>query len=282
MVSLEHLNNFGADVDLWGSKDLNPYPWEAKLNPFSLLIGLGAVLGLAWVAWQASEKLALRRIDHGLWLLLGGLLGGRLAHVAMAWPYYAGRLLEIPQVWLGGFSGAGALAGGLLALALLAFITHQPLGELADAYLPLAATLSVSAWLGCWLEGCAYGVETTAWWGLPARDEWGELAKRVPLELLAASLTLGLFWLVDRSRTRLYRAGQPACLALLGLGLLNFGISFLRVDPSQTWQGWRPEAWAGLGFCLLAAAAYLLTLYPLQRSTPDMASPETDCPQRTH
>jgi phosphatidylglycerol---prolipoprotein diacylglyceryl transferase len=245
------------------------------------LIGLGAVLGLAWVAWQAPEKLALRRIDQGLWLLFGALLGGRLAHIAMAWPYYAERLLEIPQVWLGGFSGMGALAGALLALALLAFITRQPLGELADAYLPLAAALSVSAWLACWVDGCAYGFETAAWWGLPARDEWGDLNRRLPLQLLAASLTLGLFWLVDRSRTRLQRAGQPACLAWLGLGLLNFGISFLRVDPSPSWAGWRPETWAGLGFSLLAIAAFLLTFLPLQRSAPDMAPAEADYPHHT-
>lgn len=245
------------------------------------MIGLGAVLGLAWVAWQAPEKLALRRIDQGLWLLLGALLGGRLVHVAMAWSYYAGGLLEIPQVWLGGFSGMGALAGALLALMLLAFITRQPLGDLADAYLPLAAALTVSAWLACWVDGCAYGVETTAWWSLPARDEWGELERRVPLQLLAASLTLGLFWLVDRSRTRLRRAGQPACLVLLGLGLLNLGISFLRVDPSPTWAGWRPETWAGFAFGLLAVAVYLLTLIPLQRSVSDLASAEADYPHHT-
>jgi phosphatidylglycerol:prolipoprotein diacylglycerol transferase len=233
------------------------------------------------VAWQAPEKLAARRIDHGLWLLLGSLVGGRLVHVAIAWPYYTGHLLEVPQVWQGGISGTGALAGGLLALPLLAVTTHQPISQVADAYLPLATVLAVSAWLACWLDGCAYGAETTAWWGLPARDEWGELSRRVPTQLLAASLTLFLFWLVDRSQKRLVRAGQPACLALMGLGLLNFGISFMRVDASQTWWGWRPETWAGLGFSLLAVAAYLMTLSPLQRNASDTASPETDYLQDT-
>jgi prolipoprotein diacylglyceryltransferase len=252
-----------------------------KLNPFSLLVGAGATLGLAWVVWQAPEKQALRRIDQGLWLLLGCLLGGRLAHVAIAWPYYAGRLPEIPQVWLGGFSGAGALAGALLALVFLASTTRQPLGDLADAYMPLAAVLAVCAWLGCWLDGCAYGAETTAWWALPARDEWGELRQRAPIQLLAASLTLGLFWLVDRSQTRLPRPGQPACLALLGLGLLTFGISFIRVDPSQTWWGWRPETWAGVGFSFLAIIAYLLTLPPLRSSASGASSAESDHPKHT-
>jgi prolipoprotein diacylglyceryltransferase len=255
--------------------------WEAELNPFSLLIGVGATLGLVWVSWQAPEKLALRRFDQGLWLLLGGLLGGRLAHVAMAWTYYTEHRIETLQVWLGGFSGAGALLGGLFALAVLAFITRQPLAELADTYLPLAAVLSVSGWLACWLDGCAYGAETAAWWGLPARDEWGDLNRRLPLQLLAAFLTLGLFWLVDRSRKRLKRAGQAACLALLGMGLLIFAVSCLRVDPSQTWWGWRPEAWAGLGVSILAVLAFLLTLLPMQNPTPDMPSPDPHHLQHT-
>jgi phosphatidylglycerol---prolipoprotein diacylglyceryl transferase len=252
-----------------------------KLNSFSLLVGVGATLGLAWVVWQAPEKQALRRVDQGLWLLLGSLLGGRAAHVATAWPYYAGRLLETPQVWLGGFSGAGALAGGLMALVLLASITRQPLGDLADAYMPLAAVLAVCAWLGCWLDGCAYGAETTAWWALPARDEWGELRQRFPVQLLAASLTLGLFWLVDRSRTHLPHPGQPACLALLGLGLLTFGISFIRVDPSQTWWGWRPETWTGVGFSFLAIIAYLLTFSPLRSSVSGASSTGSNHPKHT-
>jgi prolipoprotein diacylglyceryltransferase len=246
---------------------------SVDLNLFSLLLGLGATLGLAWVAWLGPEKLALRRFDQGIRRLRGAWLGGRLAHMAMGWSYYSEHVPEIPQLWLGGFSGAGALAGGLLALVLLAIFTHQQLGELADIYLPLATVLAISGWLACWLDGCAYGAETIAWWALPARDEWGELLSRVPLQLLAATLTLGWFWLLDRNRKQLQQAGQATSLALLGMGLIIFLVSFLRVDPSQTWWGWRPETWAGLAFSLLAFTTYLLSLQPFQKPSPDSAVP---------
>lgn len=248
------------------------------LNPFSLLLGLGAVFGLAWVAWQSPEKLTLRSFDQGILLLVGALLGGRLVHVAMTWSYYAEHLLDIPQIWTGGISGVGALIGGLLALGLLAIFTRQPIGELADTYLPLAIVLFVISWLACWLDGCAYGAETTAWYGLPARDEWGELSHRVPAQLLGAVLTLALFWLVDSGRKRFIVPGQAAYLALLGSGLIMLGISFLRVDPSQTWLGWRPEAWAGLSFSLISGLLYLANLIKLRRHVSAARSPVVEDP----
>jgi prolipoprotein diacylglyceryltransferase len=208
-------------------------------------------------------------------MLGGALLGGRLVHVAAAWPYYSERLLDIPQVWLGGISGSGALGGGLLALILLAAYTHQNLGMLADGYLPLAASLAVSAWLACWVDGAAYGAETAAWWGLPARDEWGDLTRRVPLQMLAALLALAVFWYADHRRDP-KRPGQGASLGLSGLGLLLFGAALLRADPSPIWAGMRPEAWVGLGFALLATLAYLLLRFPLRRGRRRSSAGETD------
>jgi prolipoprotein diacylglyceryltransferase len=200
-------------------------------------------------------------------------VGGRLAHVAAAWPYYSERLLDIPQVWLGGLSGPGALCGGLLAIGLLAVFTRQKLGALADGYLPLAAALVVSAWLACWADGTVYGPETAGWWGLPARDEWGEISRRAPLQMVGACLSLGVFWYAERHRDS-KRPGLAASLALFGLGLLILATAWLRADLSPTWAGLRPEAWGGLGFTLLAVAAYLLARLP--RRWPPAVAGETD------
>jgi prolipoprotein diacylglyceryltransferase len=231
-----------------------------------VIIGLGATFGLAWTAALAPQKHRAGKIDHGLWVLFGALLVGRLLHVGLAWSYYSERLLDIPQIWLGGLSGAGALAGGLLALGLLAFFTRQNLGVLADGYTPLAAALVTSAWLACWADGAVYGAETTAWWGLPARDEWGELLRRQPVQMAAAGLTLALFWFLDRRRNDLKQPGQKASLALFGLGLLILATSFWRVDVSPVWSGLRPEAWAGVGFTLMAGTGYLLTYLSRRKS----------------
>lgn len=226
-------------------------PGGKPVYAFSLIITLGAAVGLAWVAWRAPEKVRLPHLDAVLWVLLGGLVGGRAAYVAVNWLYFQSHPLESLQVYLGGLSWPGALVGGLLALALYAWFTRQSLGVLADALAPLLVCLAVSAWLGCWLDGCAYGPPTHAWWGIPSRDEWGVLARRWPIQIMGALLVIGMFWVLDRFTPR-GRAGALGGLALLGVSLLLFGFSWLRIDPAPLWRGLRLDTWAALGFALLA------------------------------
>jgi phosphatidylglycerol:prolipoprotein diacylglycerol transferase len=241
-------------------------PGGVPVYAFSLILGLGAALGLLWVAWRAPAKMLIPRLDAGLLVLLGGLLGGRAVFVAIQWFYYQSHLLEILAIHRGGFSWAGALAGGLLALLLVAAFTRTPPGELADNLMPLLASLAVAAWLACWLDGCAYGPRTDQWWGLPAVNEWGQLYTRIPTQLLGAVLTLVLFWLLDWFHSRLEARRQPprpgifALLDLLALSLLMFALSYLRVDYTVLLYGLRLEAWAALGFAALAGIALLFML----------------------
>jgi phosphatidylglycerol:prolipoprotein diacylglycerol transferase len=241
-------------------------PGGVPIYAFSLILALGATLGLVWVAWRAPAKQVLLYLDAGLLALLGGLLGGRAAFVATNWVYYQSHLLEILAVHRGGYSWVGALAGGLLALALVAVIKHISLGLLADSMLPLMATLTVAGWLGCWLGGCAYGPRTDGWWGFPVSNEWGRTASRWPTQLLGALLTLVLFWLLDWSRAWLAardkspRSGTFVLLGVLLLSLEMFALSYLRVDYTYMWNGFRLEAWAALGFATLAALALVVSL----------------------
>jgi len=235
-------------------------PGGIPVYTYSLLIGLGAVLGLVVIARQSPETEALQRINAGVWACLGALIGGRLAYVLVSWPYFQTRMGESWQVGQGGLSAPGALAGGCLALMVYAFMTKAQAGVLADALLPLLGSLAVSAWLGCWLSGCAYGIPIRAWWAIPAVDEWGQSAPRLPVQFLGALLSLEIVWLMDWMRARLPRPGQASILAVLSLSLQMFAFSFLRVDPAQVWSGVRLEAWAGLG---IAAVTSLLILYTL-------------------
>lgn len=240
------------------------------MSALSILLGLGAALGLGWAIWSCPPMRATRLADCGIWVLAGALLGGRAAYVAAAWPYFGSSPLEIPQVWLGGISGPGALGGALLFLALTAAFTRQPLALLADDLLPLALTLVVSAWLGCWLAGAAYGPLTNAWWGVPARDEWGSLALRWPLQFAGALLSLLVFGLLDLARGRrrreagllfkgMRRPGRASSLGLLALGIQFYGLALLRADIGRHWQGLRLEAWGGLAFAALGLLFFSLT-----------------------
>ena len=235
---------------------------------FSLLLGFGAALGLLWVGLQSPGRdEALKAVNAGLVALFGGLLVGRLAYVATHWHYFQSQRGEIPQIFLGGLAWPGALAGGVLAVIIYAALTSQSAGRLLDALLPLLGMVVFSTWLACWLEGCAYGPTAQSWWALPARNEWGEIARRVPVQLIGAVSVLLTLLLADRFRERMPLSGQVGMLALCALAAQLFGLSFLRADSAPSWQGLHLESWAALGLaaCFVLAFAVITLSQKLLR-----------------
>jgi len=171
--------------------------------------------------------------------------------------------LEIPQIWLGGLSWPGAMTGGLVTLAALSIFRQESLGVIGDEMLSLALPLTVTAWLAAWEAGTGYGRQVAnAWWAVPTLDEWGTWLPRWPLQPAGAVASLAIFWVVNRLRPHLKQPGEAASLALAGISLSLFGLSFFRADPVQTWQGWRLDTWAALAFGCIALLACLVSFWP--------------------
>jgi phosphatidylglycerol:prolipoprotein diacylglycerol transferase len=239
-------------------------PGGASVYTFALLLGIAASLGLAWVALEAPRKQVVPALNAGLWALAGGLAGARLAHVAAHWSYFSERGIELVLIQRGGLAWPGALAGGLLAAVLYAGMSHQNPGALLDLLIPLGTAVAVGAWLACWLDGCAYGAPAAGWWGLPALDEWGEWGRRVPVQLIGALLTLGVYALVQRARAFLPAPGEATLLAVALFSTGMFALSWLRADPALLAGPLRLEAWAALAFAA-AAVIGLLALWVRER-----------------
>lgn len=225
-----------------------------SIKAFALLLALGCAGGLFQVTRSAKRSLVQSRFNAGLATLVTSLLAARAVYAGVNWPYFQTHLAEIPAVWQGGLSWPGALLGGLLGLLLASLWQQQSFMASADDLLPLLFSLSLVSWLGCWLEGCAYGPLSQAWWALPALDEWGQISRRLPLQLAGALISLALYW----SSAQLQRQPgkrRPGLVAGLGLAALSLWLllaSLLRADPAPTWHGLRLDAWAAFGFLLLA------------------------------
>jgi prolipoprotein diacylglyceryltransferase len=237
-------------------------PGGIPVYTFSLLIALGAVLGLSWALLLASAEHRQAVFQLGLWALLGAGIAGRAAYVAIHWPYFQLHPTEIAQVWLGGNFGAGALIGGICAYLIAAALMRENLGARAGDLLPLLTAVAASAWLGCWVNGCAYGPVTDAWWGIPVRDVWGDVASRWPLQPVSALLTLLLFWEIDqgRARGRIRAPGLAASLEGVGLSLLGTLVASLRVDPVPLWRGFGLDGWCSLGVLVFSFVITIVTV----------------------
>ena len=101
------------------------------------------------------------------------LIGARVGYVIRNFGFFLNHLIQIPQFWLGGLSWPGGLVAAAAALWGAHLIWKEPLGELADTYIPLLGTLVVAIWLTGWGAGIGYGPPTDAWFGIPVKDLFG-------------------------------------------------------------------------------------------------------------
>jgi prolipoprotein diacylglyceryltransferase len=149
---------------------------------------------------------------------------------------------------------------GWLALPLVARLAGIPAGRLADLMYPFAATVLTAAWLGCWIDGCAYGPLSDAWYGVAARDDWGNIAARLPLQLAGAGLGLLTLAAADLLHRSIEKPGLTAGLWLTATGLQLLWLQALRVDPAPAWNGTPLNLW---GAGAVSLAGVLLFAYSL-------------------
>jgi len=215
---------------------------------YAFLVGLGCSLGILVVAIYAPPKESGRMVDAGLLFLSGCLIGARLGYCALHNHYFSSNMGEVFQFWQGGLFWPGAAVGGLSIMLLLRRAWHLPWATFLDILAALIPPLAISAWLGCWQSGVAYGGEVPqdSWWGLMCVDENGALLYRFPLQFIAAmAMLFSSAWLELKTPFG-NRTGTRGLVMLLSLALILLAISFLRADPAPSWAGLRADSWCGI------------------------------------
>lgn len=215
---------------------------------FSLLVGLGAALGVWQVGRLAPPGQAGRRVDAALICLALALMGARAGHVGLEWRFYAAQPWQALQIGLGGLAWWGAVLGWLAGVGFAARWWRVSLGSALDALGPMLTPLAVGAWLGCWQAGCAYAAPLPqgAWWGIPAPDEGGLVANRFPLQPLAALLLLAHEWAAATWLNPQKESGLRAALALAALGLVTFAASLVWIQPTRRLGAIPLDGWIAL------------------------------------
>ena len=168
-----------------------------------------------------------RIVDLCLITLLGGIVGARAVYVAQQWPLYAEAPLEILRLDHGGLVYYGGLFGGTVAALLAIARWRWPLWATLDLLVPSVALAQGIGRLGCFFNGCCYGVPTTLPWGVRFP---GEMVARHPTQLYESAalilLTGALLW---RGR-RAVAPGTQLAWYLIGYGAWRFLVECLRGD----------------------------------------------------
>ncbi|MCD6425519.1 MAG: prolipoprotein diacylglyceryl transferase [Anaerolineales bacterium] len=235
---------------------------------YSIILSGTVALGL-FLSWWIAEDKRTFILDAGLGIILTSLLGARVGFVLRNLVYFLEHPGQMPQFWLGGLSWPGALIGAGLAVVGIHLIWKEPLGELADQYLPLLGMMAFGTWLVSWGTGIGYGPEVEAWYGILVQDLYGLSLKRWPLPILGALLSGGwtagvILFPIKRQRDHGFRAltGTAGLLAINGV------ISFFKIDPVPVLWGLRWESW----FSLISLAIIMIYLFMARTDEKDEGS----------
>ena len=244
---------------------------------FTALMALALGAGL-WLTWWQARRLSLLPsdvLDVALVGVLTGVIAARAMYVASNWGYYQMHRDQIAVLWQGGLSWHGGLAGGAIGVALASRWRKLPTRQVFDALTPGLMAGAALGWLGCYLDGVAYGREVfpgDRWWFLAADlpDIYSQWNPRFATQLLGAVwAALCLFTAIGAlrdggSKTKdgvryssliLCPLSFAVTMALYSAGM--FVLGFTRGDVVPTLGGWRLDQVLDAAI-VIAAVTYVL------------------------
>jgi phosphatidylglycerol:prolipoprotein diacylglycerol transferase len=211
------------------------------IHTYGVLVAAGFLIGLAVAAHRARrEGLPPEQVsDLGVWLIVSGMLGGKLFHIVFFWnDFIAGwheeglRSLREGFVFYGGFIAATLTAVGYTRAKRL------PLAKLADLMAPCVALGHALGRLGCFFNGCCYGKACSLPWAVtfPPPHTMAGIPVH-PTQLYEVIGNAGLFFGLSAFAKHKRFNGQVWWLYVLGYGVLRFIVECFRGDYERHYFG---------------------------------------------
>lgn len=213
------------------------HPVLFKIGPITIY-SYGVMLALAfgigiYIAKTRATSIGIDSriiMDLGVYILLSSLIGARILYVVMNLNEYKTQPLEII------FSRTGFVFYGGLILATIITILYLkkknlPIGKITDVIAPSIALGQAIGRIGCFLNGCCYGKETTLPWGvmIAGRNPLN-LTPLHPTQLYSSTSNLIIFFILTYLWKRRKFDGQIFLSYLILYPIARFIIEFYRGD----------------------------------------------------
>ena len=224
---------------------INIDPIAFSIGPFTVrwygIMVAVSVAALLVITLREAKRLGVSHDIYGLflWGIVGGYIGGRLAHVIDYWKYYTANPAEI--VGFAGLALYGSIAGAIAAVWIYVktkSIQFSSLSGVADSLAVGAPLAQALGRVGCTLNGCCFGKPSpfdsfpfaviysprdtipSEYWGMPL----------YPTQIYFLIWNLIVFAVVWLMRDRIKPQGSLFFLYLCLYAAGDFGLRFLRIN----------------------------------------------------
>jgi len=200
---------------------------------YSLIVLTAIVVGV-WLTAREAERKGFKKeeiYDSALWVVLAGLLGARLFHVLDHWPdEYAANPVRALYIWEGGLAIWGAIVGGLIAVAILAWQRKWRLPVLLDAAAPGLVLAQAIGRIACVITGDAMGKPTTGPFGFAYTSPNAMVPQLgvyyTPMPVYEMLANLGILALLWQLRKRNWPDGLLFLVYLSLYSVMRFSLAF--------------------------------------------------------
>ena len=226
---------------------MHPTLWKMgsfEIHSYGLLLAIAFLVAIQIFVTRGKRRGIAEDALHtvSLVLLILAIVGGRGLFVLTHWADYASDPLGVLRLWEGGLMLYGgyvlAIAGGILYVRR----AKLPLWKVADAAAPAMALGVGIGRIGCFLNGCCFGLPTHAPWGV--RFPPGSYAsytfpgEHVQPSQIYMALAGGLLFVVLLRLDRKPRFDGYLFWTAVALdSVLRFGIDFTRYYDATSFLG---------------------------------------------
>jgi len=269
------------DVSVWINSWLPAWPADFSLvvHVYALVIIVGIVAAVLLTNFRLNRRGAEPWVivDIAVWAVLFGIVGARLFHVVTHPDDYFGDKfaadpLAIVRVWDGGVAIYGALIGGAIGVWIACRIIGLRFWSVADAAAPGLLLAQAFGRFGNYFNQELFGLPTDLPWGLEIDRPNPSIPVGIPDDaLFHPTFLYESLWnlagvviliLIERrtrevggikvvERRAFWQWGKLLGLYLIWYGLGRMWFESIRLDPSETFLGFRSNVWAAfLGLVL--------------------------------
>ena len=245
-----------------------PSPANENLGPFHvygilLAVGILVAIYVGERRWRNRGYPPGGIYDIAFWVVVWGVIGARVYHVITDYQRFDDDPLRAFEIWEGGLSIWGAVAGGFIAVVVLTRRRGTATLVVADCLaVGIVLAQAIGRW-GNWFNQELFGKPTTLPWGLeissehrpPGYLQFETFHPTFLYESLMCVAIAGLLLLAER-RLRM-RQGQTFALYVVLYTFGRFFLENLRIDPAHDIGPLRVNAWVSLGVCCAAAVWFV-------------------------
>lgn len=203
----------------WKPSNFGVMPFLLGIPTYTIMMILAIAAGVGYYWWDIRKTSG--KNQGAFEIVAAGLICGTIGSKIPI-------LLETPTFdkFLSAKSIVGGLIGGFIGVVLVKRWLNIKL-RLGNIIAPAVALGMAIGRFGCFFNGCCYGIETHANWGV----DFGDGLLRYPTQLFEVVFHLPAFIILHYAKANVKQPGILFKLYLIAYFIFRFLIEFIRVNP---------------------------------------------------